>query len=167
MGDEKWEMRKVRSIFIVEDDPEMCITLENILSEEGYTVKTACSGGEALRLARKEEYSVCLLDLELPDISGIEVLKHLKAFNPDMCVIVITAYESKEKAIEALKAGAYYYMYMHNEKTVNRAELLVTVKRAYDTYQLLEDKKRVEDELRWSEESIAHSCSPPGILSIS
>ncbi len=152
MGDEKWEMRKVRSIFIVEDDPEMCITLENILSEEGYTVKTACSGGEALRLARKEEYSVCLLDLELPDISGIEVLKHLKAFNPDMCVIVITAYESKEKAIEALEAGAYYYMYMHNEKTVNRAELLVTVKRAYDTYQLLEDKKRVEDELRWSEE---------------
>ncbi len=139
-------------ILIVEDDPEMRITLEDILSEEGYTLKTAGSGREALALLSEAGveggYAVCLLDLKLPDTSGIEVLKRMKAIYPELNVIIITAFASKDNAIEALKAGASYYI----EKPLNMEELLSTVKRAYETHLLLEAKKRVEDELRRNEE---------------
>lgn len=136
------------SILIVEDDAEMRETLCDILSDEGYEVKTAGRGKEALALAKKKKFPICLADLRLPDISGIEVLKGLKAFNPDTSVIIITAFASKETAIEALKDGAHCYI----EKPLNMEEVLNAIKRASDAHRLLEDKKRAEEELRKNEE---------------
>jgi PAS domain S-box-containing protein len=121
-------------------------TLNDILSDEGYKVKTAGTGKEALALAKKEMFPVCLVDLRLPDISGIEVLKGLKAFSPDSSAIIITAFASKETAIEAIKAGASCYI----EKPINMEELLATVRRTSGAYQLA--KRRAEEESRINEE---------------
>jgi PAS domain S-box-containing protein len=136
------------AILIIEDDAEMRETLSDILSDEGYKVKTAGTGKEALALVKKEIFPVCLVDLRLPDISGIEVLKGLKACSPDSSAIIITAFASKETAIEAIKAGASCYI----EKPINMGELLATVRRTSGAYQLLEAKRRAEEESRINEE---------------
>lgn len=145
------EMKKPH-ILIVEDDAEMRETLSDILSEEGYEVKTTEKGKEALTLAREEKekfpFAVYLIDLKLLDISGIEVLRGLKELNPESYAIIMTAFASKNTAIEALKAGAYSYV----EKPVNMEELLHVIKRASDSYQLQEEKKRAEEKLKNAEE---------------
>ncbi len=137
------EMKKTH-ILVVEDDAEMRETLSDILSEEGYEVKTAGRGKEGLALAREEKFPICLIDLKLPDITGIEVLKGLKALNPETYPIIITAFASRDTAIEALKAGACYYI----EKPLNIEELLAAIEHASAEQQLLEDKKRAEEEYR-------------------
>ncbi len=136
------------SILIVEDDAGMRETLGDILRDEGYKVETAGRGKEALALAKEKKFSICLVDLRLPDMSGIEVLKGLKGFNPNVSVIIITAFASKETAISALKDGAHYYI----EKPLNIKEVLNAIERASDTFRLLADKKRAEEELRKNEE---------------
>ncbi len=136
-------MEKKPAILVVEDDAGMRETLSDILADKGYVVKPVGTGKEALALAKKEKFPTCLIDLKLPDITGIEVLKGLKALNPEAYAIIITAYASKETAIEALKADAYCYI----EKPVNIEELLAAVERASEAYQSLEDKRRAEEEL--------------------
>ena len=139
---------KKTSILIVEDDAEMRETLSDILVDEGYRVKTAGAGKNALALAKEETFPICLVDLKLPDITGLEVVKGLKSINGDTAPIIITAFASKETAIEALKAGASCYL----EKPMNLEELLSTVKRTSDVYQLLEAKRRAETALQKNEE---------------
>ncbi|MCK4734930.1 MAG: response regulator [Methanophagales archaeon] len=136
------------SILIVEDGAEMRETLSDILSDEGYRVKTAGTGKKGLALAKSEKFPICLVDLRLPDITGLEVVKGLKDINADTSPIIITAFASKETAIEALKAGASCYI----EKPLNMAELLSAVKRTSDAYQLLEAKRKAEAALRKNEE---------------
>ncbi|MEA3488075.1 MAG: PAS domain S-box protein, partial [Euryarchaeota archaeon] len=136
------------SILIVEDGAEMRETLSDILSDEGYRVKTAGTGRKGLAFAKSEKYPICLVDLKLPDITGLEVVKGLKEIDADTSPIIITAFASKETAIEALKAGACCYI----EKPLNMAELLSTVKRTSDAYQLREDKREAEAALRKNEE---------------
>ena len=136
------------SILIVEDGAEMRETLSDILSDEGYRVKTAGTGRKGLAFAKREKFPICLVDLRLPDITGLEVVKGLKEINADTSPIIITAFASKETAIEALKAGASCYI----EKPLNMAELLSTVKRTSDAYQLLEAKRKAEAALRKNEE---------------
>ena len=140
-------MRNI-SILIVEDDAEMRETLCDILSDEGYEVKTVGRGKEGLALAKNTKFPICLVDLRLPDINGIEVLKGLKAFHSDTSVIIITAFASKETAIKALKDGAHCYI----EKPLNMEEVLNAIERASDAYRLLEDKKRAEEDLKKNEE---------------
>jgi len=141
-------MKRELSILVVEDDAEMRETLSDILSEEGYEVETVGTGRGALALAKKEKFPICLIDLRLPDITGIEVLKGLKAINPETHAIIVTAFASKETAIEALKAGACCYI----EKPLNVEELLAAIEHASAEHQLLEAKRRAEEELRKSEE---------------
>jgi PAS domain S-box-containing protein len=140
--------KKKPSILVVEDDAEMRETLSDILLDEGYLVRTAGKGKEGLAAASEEKFPICLIDLKLPDISGIEVLKGVKALNPETYAIIITAFASKETAIETLKAGARYYI----EKPPNMEELLATIEHASAEHQLLADKRRAEEELRKSEE---------------
>ncbi|MCD6456078.1 MAG: PAS domain S-box protein [Methanophagales archaeon] len=139
---------KKQHILMVEDDAEMRETLSDILSEEGYEVETTGKGREALTLAREEKekfpFAICLIDLKLPDISGIEMLRGLKELNPESYAIIITAFASKNTAIEALKAGAYSYI----EKPVNMDELLHVIKKATESYQLQEEKKRAEEKIK-------------------
>jgi PAS domain S-box-containing protein len=135
-------------ILIVEDDAEMREALSDILSEEGYEVKTTGKGKEALAIAIEEKekfpFAICLIDLKLPDIDGIKVLEEIKHINPGTYAILMTAFASKDTAIEALKVGAYSYI----EKPVNMDELLHVIKRATESYQLQEEKKQAEDKIR-------------------
>ncbi|SMC25271.1 two component, sigma54 specific, transcriptional regulator, Fis family [Desulfacinum hydrothermale DSM 13146] len=97
-------------ILVVDDEPFICENLERILGEEGYWTRVASAGSEALELLSAQSVDLVLLDLNLPDMSGLDVLKEAKERDPSLLVIVITGYASVESAVQAIKAGAYDYL---------------------------------------------------------
>ena len=101
----------MKNILVVDDESIIRENLERILSEEEeYRVTSVASGEEALLMLEKTDVDVVLLDLNLPDIHGIEVLTRAREIDPDLLVIIITGYASVESAVEALKLGAYDYI---------------------------------------------------------
>ncbi|KLU66606.1 transcriptional regulatory protein ZraR [Desulfosporosinus acididurans] len=97
-------------ILVIDDEERMCWALERALSHEGYQVMTATRGLEGIRLAKENEPSLVILDLKMPDLDGIEVLKELKSLYPNVPVIMITAHGTIDTAIEAMKIGAMDYI---------------------------------------------------------
>lgn len=113
-------------ILVIDDEERMCWALERALSHEGYQVVTATRGLEGIHLAQETEPSMVILDLKMPDIDGIEVLKEIKKFNSSIPVIMITAHGTIDTAIEAMKIGATDYII----KPFKLEELKVQVKQA-------------------------------------
>src|SRR5665648_819885 len=97
-------------ILVIDDEEKMCWALERALSQEGYQVVTATRGLHGIELAKKHNSSLVILDLKMPDIGGLEVLKQLKEINASIPVIMITAHGSIDTAIEAMKIGATDYI---------------------------------------------------------
>lgn len=98
------------NILVVDDEVEVLKILEKVLTENGYNVLKAQNGTEALRIARKNNIKLALLDIKLPKMNGIELLGRFKKINPDLIVIMITAFGTLKTAIEAMKLGAYDYI---------------------------------------------------------
>jgi len=99
------------SILVVDDEEPIQKLLKRTLSKMGYSVDTASDGEEGLKLFRQHSYELVLLDLNMPRLSGDQLLREIKKINPTTEVIVITGYASVESAVECLgKLGAYAYM---------------------------------------------------------
>lgn len=120
------------TILIVDDEDFICENLQRILREEGYESVVARTGSDAITTVRRSSVDLVLLDLKLPDISGIEVLKKLKEEDPDLIVVIITGYASVESAVEALKLGAYDYI----KKPFKADVIKLIVKLALETQRL-------------------------------
>jgi len=99
-----------KAVLVVDDDPKSLKLLAVKLTQEGYRVITAQSGKEALEAIKLEKPGLVLLDIMMPEMDGIEALKRIKAFDPDIPVAMVTAVWDKEEAKKALKAGAYEYI---------------------------------------------------------
>ena len=97
-------------ILVADDEQSMREFLEIMFKREGYHVSLAPNGEEVLKLAEKEIFDLVLLDIRMPRLDGISVLKKLKAISPETIVIMITAYASADTAIKAMKEGAYDYI---------------------------------------------------------
>ena len=97
-------------ILVIDDEDSMCNFMEIMLAKEGYSVETACSGNEGLQLLKKNRYDLVIADLNMPDMTGIDVLKQVKSFRQNQDLIVMTAYASVDTAIEAMKHGAVDYI---------------------------------------------------------
>ena len=110
------------SVLIVEDERHMTVTLNTLLSPE-YQTSVAETGKEGVNAAKSNPVDIVLLDLMLPDISGIEVLKRLRNLDPIPEVIVITAVREVKSAVDAMKLGAFDYI----EKPFESEELLLTI----------------------------------------
>ena len=113
-------------ILVIDDEERMCWALERALSHEGYQVSTATRGLLGIDLTRETEPSMVILDLKMPDIDGIEVLKEIKKINPGIPVIMITAHGTIDTAIEAMKIGATDYI----TKPFKLEEIKVLIKQA-------------------------------------
>jgi len=107
---EKFGNSKKGKILIVDDDPAVSNFLERFLTKKSYQVSTAKNGAEAIEITKKESPQLILLDIRLPEINGIEVLKEIKKINPAIGVIIITAVQEEEIAQEAMKLGADDYI---------------------------------------------------------
>ncbi len=97
-------------ILIVDDDLQICETLAEILSDEGFEVEYVLSGEEALQKIDSESYDVVITDLLMPKVDGMEILTHVKRVKPKTQVIMITAFATIENAVEAMKRGASDYI---------------------------------------------------------
>lgn len=100
----------MNNILIIDDEEFIRENLKRILEKEGYSPALASTGKEGIEYINSEEVDMVLLDLNLPDINGIEVLKRIKQINPSVLIIVITGYATVDSAVEALKLGAYDYI---------------------------------------------------------
>lgn len=113
-------------ILVVDDEQMIRQSLKEILELEGYEVVNASSGDEALAVVREDGFDLILLDLKMPGMDGIDVLKSLNRITPETKVILLTGHGSMESAIEALRYGAYDYLL----KPASSRELLSSVGRA-------------------------------------
>jgi len=111
-------------ILVVDDDETIRNTVKAILEDEGYTVDLAATGNDAILKTEQESYNLALLDIRLPDMEGVELLKLMKDTIPRTRKIMVTGYPSMQNAIAALNKQADAYLV----KPVNVEKLLSTVK---------------------------------------
>ena len=131
-------------IHIIDDEPIIHDVLGQLLTSEGYEVEASTSGEEALAKHSSQAFDLILLDLLMPGLDGIEVLKRIKRIDPQAMVIIITAYASVESAISAMKMGAFDYI----QKPFKHDDLLMTIHRAMEHKRLQDENIRLKDELR-------------------
>lgn len=157
-------MVRKHSILVVDDEPSVCFLLKEELSEEKiYTITTVGNGIDAMNLLQSHPFDAVLLDVKMPRVSGIEVLKFIRDHFPSIAVIMLSNYADVKTAIEATKLGAYDFV----GKPYNRDELLATVKRAVDHHRLTVDNELMKYELSrkgGGKEIIAHSNAMKQVL---
>ena len=100
-------MKSPRSILVVDDEPDTCANLSDILTDMGYQVDVACEGVKALELVREKPYDIALLDLKMPGMDGLELYRRIKELRADTVAMIVTAYASDATAKAALDAGAW------------------------------------------------------------
>jgi len=131
-------------ILIVDDEEVLRDVLDAVLRREGFDVVMAASGEQALAvLDEDEEIDLVILDVMLPGISGIDTLRAMRISNPNLPVIVITAYSSIDGAIEAMKQGAFHYI----PKPFKNEEVVLTVNKALEQRRLSRENERLKAEL--------------------
>jgi two-component system response regulator HydG len=130
-------------ILAVEDDAEMLDLLTEHLTAEGYRVVAARQGAEALSRLKTEPFDVVLTDLRMPDVDGMEILRAARALQPDVPVILITAFGSIQTAIQAIREGAYDYA----AKPFALEEVSLLVNKALEDRRLREENRRLREEV--------------------
>ncbi len=131
------------NILVVDDEEPFRRLLKKELGRKGYSVEVASDGGEALRLLRDRSFDVILLDVVMPGIDGISLLKLLKEDSGAPAIIVLTGKATVETAVETMKNGAYDYL----TKPYKLDELVIVIDRAYEYSRLTVKSKLLEQEL--------------------
>src|SRR6266705_5086898 len=128
-------------ILIIDDERPVLMTLEALLARHGYQVDTAPTASQGLKLLKSKSPSLVLLDLQLPDAQGLEMLDQIKTELPDMQVIILTAHDSLHNAIESIKRGAYHFI----SKPYAPEELLSLVENALEKQFLLREAEKLRE----------------------
>jgi putative nucleotidyltransferase with HDIG domain len=142
---------KKRRILVAEDEPVINDILCQVIREKGCSVLSAKDGKEALELVKKRAFDLILLDLMMPHVSGLEVLKESKRKNPETLVIVATAHRSVQAAVEVVKQGAYDFV----TKPFGGEEISVIIDRALNELKLREDARRLSMALKAERKKVA------------
>lgn len=129
-------MKKQR-VLVVDDDKLMVWTLKEKLSKEGFEVKTAETGEKALNIIREDLPELAFVDVFLPDIDGIQILKEIMKINSETPVVMITGHGSVDTAVTAMKLGAYDYI----QKPVNVQEVAIIAKKAKESSSIKKEIK--------------------------
>ncbi|MDI6764460.1 MAG: sigma-54 dependent transcriptional regulator [Thermodesulfobacteriota bacterium] len=149
-------------ILVIDDEPVICKGCRLALSDENHVVETCMTGRQGTDLIREGDYDVILLDMKLPDIEGMEILRTIHKTKQSLLVIVMTGYSTVQNAVEAMKLGAFDYL----SKPFTDEELILVVQRAIEKKRLVEENLFLRKELfnRFSFENIIGES--PKILSI-
>ncbi|MBU4561240.1 response regulator, partial [bacterium] len=131
-------------ILVVDDEKDARETICEFLEEEGYEPVEARDGKEALEKTKKEVLSLALIDLKMPGMDGLRLIRHIKKFNPDIQIVIITGYPSLESAREAMREEVYDYI----AKPFGTGELKSTVKRSLEKRQLVMANKKLMEGLK-------------------
>jgi DNA-binding NtrC family response regulator len=118
----------MRKVLVIDDEPIVRISSKRTLAPEGYDVTLAESGRTGIEILEKETFDLILLDLKMPDMGGIEVLKVVMERWPNTKVIIVTGYSTVDTAVEALRIGAFN----HIEKPFTPDSLLAAVNEVFE-----------------------------------
>jgi two-component system response regulator AtoC len=134
----------MKNIFVVDDQLAMLENLKDFLSDEGYSVSVSTDGAEALNILAIRDFDCIILDVNLPKIDGLTVLKNLKLKGSTTPVIIFTAYGSSERTIEAMKLGAFDYI----EKPFDIEEFLIVVQRAIKYSEIVDELQNLREQVK-------------------
>ncbi len=134
----------MNSILIVDDERNYLLVLEALLSEEGYQVITAEDARKGLELLHENDLDVVITDMKMPGMDGLELMERVRLLQPDLPVILMTAFGSVEKAVEAMRKGAFDYIL----KPFKNEELKLTISKAIDHYHLIKQNRLFARELQ-------------------
>lgn len=135
-------MRQAR-ILVIDDDLSICKGCQLTLSGKDRTVHICTTGSAGMKAVERNTYDLILLDMKLPDLEGMEILKAVREAKADTQVIVMTGYSSVQNAVDAMKSGAYDYL----SKPFTDAALMRTVERAIEKSLLVEENRRLRKDL--------------------
>jgi len=140
------------SILLIDDEPAQLQSMKSFLSRRGFQVFATDNGPDGLEIAKNNPIDLVLTDYRMPEWSGAEVLDNIKELNPDIEVVVITAYGSVEDAVSLMKAGAYDYL----NKPIDLDELESLIERVREKRQLVRENRQLKEQLqeRYKFESI-------------
>jgi two-component system response regulator AtoC len=145
------------SILIVDDDEVMQQTLSDVLKKKGYEIFSVGGGNGALSIIKKNIIDLVLLDMRLPDVDGIEVLKKVKELDTEILVIMMTAYSDVQTAVSAMKSGAYHYI----NKPFELEELKLLIEKGLETKSLINEVRRLHRQQKEEfQNSHIHGVSP-------
>jgi len=151
-------------ILLVDDDADIRETMVTLLTMNDYSVTSVADGQSAIEEVKKEKFNIVITDLMMPKMTGIDVIKNLKAIDPDLQCIVITGYATVSTAVDAMKAGAYDYLM----KPFNGSEVLMLLKRVMELQDLQAENSQLKrtlhqrygyENLIGSSEGIQKVCS--------
>lgn len=128
-------------ILVIDDDQNILKVIKMRLEAKGYQVATATQAEKAVKIAKDEVFHLALVDLKLTEKNGIEVMEDLHQINPEMPIIILTAYGTIKSAVEAMKKGAYSYL----TKPFDYHELLLQIKNALERSRLSKEVKRLRN----------------------
>ena len=124
-------------ILVIDDDKDLRFNLSSILKDEGYDVLAVGDGREALKAVQNNSPNLALLDIRLPSMDGMEILKKLKGIDKDLLIIMLTAYAEVKDAVKAMRLGAFDYI----TKPFDNEELVLIIKKALQTQYLSKEVK--------------------------
>ena len=127
------------NILIVDDDAGARKTFGNVLKAKGYNVEDAGTGQDALSKIKERFFNIVFLDIRMPGLSGLEVLKAINGISEDTIAIMVTAYASIDSSIEAMNKAAYSYI----TKPVNMDQVMQVIDRALEKQNLSMENKRL------------------------
>ena len=134
----------METILVVDDEKNYLLVLKELLIDEGYEVLTAQSGANALAILNETELDLVVTDMKMPGMSGLELLEKLKQKDPQLPVVMMTAFGTVEKAVEAMKKGAFDYI----SKPFDNESLKKTVATALNMWRVIKENRFLSQELK-------------------
>jgi DNA-binding NtrC family response regulator len=142
-----------KHILVVDDEPLVRRSLSEFLTLQGYTVSIAANGREALDCLRSYTADIVITDLKMPEVNGLQLLKHIKKAHPETCVIMVTGFASIESAVEAIREGAYDYV----TKPIVDNEIKLVIERLIQQKQLQEENIKLKEQLAVTQRQRFHN----------
>lgn len=130
----------LKKILIVDDEDIVRYSFKKLIREPGFEIIEAVNGLEALSVIKKESPDLVLMDIEMPGLNGLDAIQRIKAMNPQLPVIIMTAFGTSERVIGAMKYGAYEYL----EKPFDVARLKAVIFEALETKRISDEDKSIE-----------------------
>jgi DNA-binding NtrC family response regulator len=131
-------------ILVVDDDEIVREAISSLLSEEGYAVLSAKDGIDAIKILRTEDMDLVITDLRMPGADGNEVLKYAVKNDPNIVVVILTAYGTLDTALNSIKDGAYDYL----TKPFKIQEIILLVEKVFRRAQLIRENRELKKSLR-------------------
>ena len=136
----------METLLVVDDEKNYLLVLKELLAEEGYEVLTAESGNKALEILESTEPDLVITDMKMPGMSGLDLLEKIKQKDPQLPVVMMTAFGTVEKAVEAMKKGAFDYISI--SKPFDNEILKETVSQALNVWRVIKENRFLSQELK-------------------